>query len=144
LCWPLALTYIRAVAPQEPVSFAQHARPISHGKPPRSSLSHRRRAISFAHDLNIGWSIVSGKVTLLSWSIEIQPRFIRICPSPLHSHSHLSFIFSSRQLERRPQKGEIDGREVHDTSSCVHLALASALVVVLLTVGHTYWDGSSK
>jgi hypothetical protein len=69
--------------------LAQPARPMSRGRPPRSSLPHGRRAESFADDLNTRRGIVSGRVALLPRSTEIQPRVARIRPSPLYPHSHL-------------------------------------------------------
>ena len=68
--------------PQGPVPLAKSARPMSRGRPPRSSLPHGRRAESFADDLNTRRGIVSGRVALLPRSTEIQPHVARIRPSP--------------------------------------------------------------
>lgn len=65
--------------------LAQPARPMSRGRPPRSSLPHGRRAESFADDLNTRRGIVSGRVALLPRSTEIQPHVARIRPSPLNT-----------------------------------------------------------
>ena len=64
--------------------LAKPARPMSRGRPPRSSLPHGRRAESFADDLNTRRGIVSGRVALLPRSTEIQPHVARIRPPLPH------------------------------------------------------------